>query len=96
MGSCYVTRQGLTVHIPTPLLPELLIEQVRDARLAFADSFGMASSAESGPQWLLTDSLQIVPEQRNEMMYSLSANMLSVMDGYVPIDTTFDRPRSFF
>ncbi|CAI2186557.1 17134_t:CDS:1, partial [Funneliformis geosporum] len=96
IGSCYVTRQGLTVHIPTPLLPELLIEQVRDARLAFADSFGMASSAESRPQWLLTDSLQIVPEQRNEMMYSLSANILLVIDGYVPIDTTFDRPRSFF
>lgn len=89
-GPGYVTRQGVHVRVP-----ELLAPAMAD-RLA-----ALGGGAPPRPRWILTDVVRLVPapqapEDRDRpLLYVETTNLVSVLDGYVAVDPTFDAPRLF-
>jgi hypothetical protein len=93
-GATYVTLQGMKVTTPG-LFTDAAVSRLRAMRVA------KETVEEIRPQWLLTDHVRMVPVQKKAsesaaaLLYSLEANLVSVLDGYVDPDLGFCGPRSF-
>ena len=89
-GPGYVTRQGLRVKAP---------ELLTDAQASRLRALGVTRAPPEPPRWILTDAIRIHPAPKAEkdrvspLLYTLAANLVSVLDGYVEVDPEFDGPR---
>jgi hypothetical protein len=86
-GASYVTAQGLRVRTP-PLFTDAMASRLR----ALGVTQGAAD--ELRPRWLLTDQVQLKPKEQ-QLLYTVDANLVCVLDGFVDPDPDLDAPRSF-
>jgi len=90
-GAGYVTLQGLRVKAPE-LLTDALASRLRELGV---------TSEPWRPIWLVTDQVRLGPAPRREsdvappLLYTMSANLVCVLDGFVNPDLAFGSPREF-
>ncbi len=91
-AASYLTRQGLRVKVP-PLLTDALADRLRALLVTRPEEAPR-------PRWILTDQIRLSPMQKAEEerapphMYTVAANLVSILDGYVDPDPDFDGPRT--
>jgi HrpA-like RNA helicase len=89
----YATSQGVRVRVPD------LLTDAMAARLRAIDVADAAPGAK--PRWILTDQVTLAPaaarpeEGAPPLLYTVTTNLVSVLDGYVDVDPEFDAPRMF-
>lgn len=88
-GARYETAQGVAVETPS-LFTDAMENRVRALRLA--DELPR-------PEWLLTDRVQLKgvsapPGKPRPLLWSVTANLISVLDGFVDPDLDFAAPRT--
>jgi len=94
LASAYVTSQGVHVRAP-PLFSDQMAARLRTLQVT------PSGSATWRPQWILTDQVVLKaiaarPEDPgNPLLYSIHTNLVSVLDGFVSVDSDFSDPREF-
>ena len=98
IGPGYVTATGglgasanLRVRCP-PLFTDAMADRLTDMRVA---------GSPLRPQWIVTDHLRLIPalkkpeEMSAPLLYTVDANLVCVLDGYVDPDPDIGLPREF-
>ena len=98
IGPGYVTAMGglaasenLRVRCP-PLFTDAMADRLTDMRVA---------GSPLRPQWIVTDQLRLIPalkkpeEMSAPLLYTVDANLVCVLDGYVDPDPDIGLPREF-
>jgi len=91
----YMTNHGVCVKVP-PILSNSLVDRLR----TLSDTPASIVASRRRPRWILTDTIKLAVKQPRrgevvQIMYGAEANLVSVLDGYVQVDTKFINPRSF-
>lgn len=79
----YKTLQGLSVDIQNSILSTQLQNKLKSLKIL---------SNDIQPKYIITDHLNLSIKGDNTIMYTVSANYVSILDGYVYPDITFGEP----
>lgn len=79
----YKTLQNLSVDIENSILSTQLQNKLRSMKVLTGDI---------QPKYMVTDHLNLTIKGDDTIMYTVSANYISILDGYVYPDTTFGGP----
>ena len=89
----YMTEQGLRVRAPS-LFSEATASRLKALRIT-SDSYSWKAN------WIVTDSIKLTQAYKKDddaglpLLYTVEANLISVMDGYVYPDIDFTKCRQF-
>lgn len=79
----YKTLQGISVEIDNSILSTQLQNKLRTIKVL---------SGDIQPKFIITDHINLSIKGDNTIMYTVSTNYISILDGYVYPDTTFGGP----
>lgn len=79
----YKTLQGLSIDIDNSILSPQLQNKLRTIKVL---------SGDIQPIYILTDHFNLSIKGDDSIMYTISANYISILDGYIYPDTTFGEP----
>lgn len=79
----YKTLQGLSVDIDNSILSTQLQNKLRSMKVL---------TEEIQPKYIITDRINLAIKGDNTILYTISTNYISILDGYVYPDTTFGEP----